>query len=400
MAAGAPRPFFILMRRHLPVRVDRRRITLVGETYMKRVAQSVLIVVWISGGPSIAAIIGVASQTGAKVLAGQRRPAPDISPEEKIKPLIVMLTAKFSDPDEEMFGAGIIFGLGIDRIYIATANHLVRKGQQEAQSLRVRFKRLPGEEIEAKLLKDAAPELDLAVLAVENLARLGKLPFGPFDQLGDPSSLKRGDSLYSVGNPRGRQWYLNVTPDKVAGKSGSEISFEAAFIEPGHSGGALLDERMEMVGMIKASNPPEGVAANIQSVLDTLKQWGYPVSLMRRQYSSKPMPSETTIAKAGAVFTTPEAAVETFLAAAATRDLDQLSQCFSDKAPGEWDGLRNKTAGKQELDQLAEFVQGARVGNAKVSPDGIAATVPVRFKARDEIINMIKTVNGWRIVDF
>jgi len=355
---------------------------------MKRVAQSVLIAVWIFGGPSIAAMIGVASQTGAKVLAGQRQPAPDISPEEKIKPLIVMLTAKFSDPDEERFGAGIIFGLGNDRIYIATANHLVRKGHQEAQSLRVRFKRLPVEEIEAKLLKDADPDLDLAVLAVANLARLGKLPFGPFDQLGDPSSLKRGDSLYSVGNPRGRQWYLNVTPDKVAGKSGSAISFESAFIEPGHSGGALLDERMEMVGMIKASNPPEGVAANIQSVLDTLKQWGYPVSLMRR------------IAKVRAIFTTPEAAIETFLAAAATRDLERLSQCFADNAPREWDRLRNKTAGKQELDQLAEFVQGALVGDAKLSPDGITATVPVRFRARNEIIKMINTVNGWRIVDF
>jgi Trypsin-like peptidase domain len=367
---------------------------------MKRVVQSVLMAVWIFGGPSIAAMIGVASQTGAKVLAGQRRPAPDISPEEKIKPLIVMLTAKFSDPDEERFGAGIIFGLGNDRIYIATANHLVRKGQQEAQSLRVRFKRLPGEEIEAKLLKDADPDLDLAVLAVANLARLGKLPFGPFDQLGDPSSLKRGDSLYSVGNPRGRQWYLNVTPDKVAGKSGSAISFESAFIEPGHSGGALLDERMEMVGMIKASNPPEGVAANIQSVLDTLKQWGYPVSLMRRQNSLNPLPNETTIAKARAGFTTPEAAIETFLAAAAARDLDRLSQCFSDKAPGEWDGLRNKTAGKKELDQLADFVQGAIVGNANLSRDGVTAIVPVRFRARDETIKMINTVNGWRIVDF
>src|SRR5215510_4071203 len=182
-----------------------------------RMIRFALKAVWIIGGMSLAAF-DVASQTGAEVLAGQRQPAPDISPEEKIKPLIVMLTAKFSDPDEERFGAGIIFGLGNDRIYIATANHLVRKGQQEAQRLRVRFKRLPGEEIEAKLLKDADPDLDLAVLAVANLARLGKLPFGPFDQLGDPSFLKRGDSLYSVGNPRGRQWYLNVTPDKVAGK--------------------------------------------------------------------------------------------------------------------------------------------------------------------------------------
>jgi len=354
--------------------------------------------VWIIGGMSLAAF-DVASQTGAEVLAGQRQPAPDISPEEKVKPLIVMLTAKFSDPDEERFGAGIIFGLGTDRIYIATANHLVRKGQQEAQSLRVRFKRLPGEEIEAKLLKDADPDLDLAVLAVANLARLGKLPFGPFDQLGDPSSLKRGDSLYSVGNPRGRQWYLNVTPDKVAGKSGSAISFESAFIEPGHSGGALLDERMEMVGMIKASNPPEGVAANIQSVLDTLKQWGYPVSLRRRQ-SLTPPPIAPPIVKANAVFTTPEASIETFLAAAAAGDLDRLSQCFSDKAPGEWDGLRNKTAGKRELDQLAEFVQGAIVGNANLSRDGVTATVPVRFRARDETIKMINTPNGWRIVDF
>jgi hypothetical protein len=346
---------------------------------------------------SIAAI-GVASQSGGKkVPSSQSVQEPSISPEEKIKPLIVMITAKFMDPDEERFGAGIIFGLGNDRVYIATANHVVRKGPQEAQSLRVRFKWLPGEAIEARLLEHSESNLDLAVLAV--VGRLGMdFKSMPFNQLGDTNSLKRGDAVYSIGYPRGQPWRANVTPDKVSSRSGPTISFESAFIGKGHSGGALLNERWELVGMITADEPPDGVAVNIQSVLDALSQWDYPVSLNRRgRLASAPNPASTEKLKAD--FSTPRAAIETFFAAAAARDLDMLSQCFADNAPGEFDGLRKKTAGKNDLDQFAEFVQGAIITNV-VMENGTTATVAVRFRSRDERIQLTKTVNGWRVVDF
>ncbi|MEE8587464.1 MAG: SUMF1/EgtB/PvdO family nonheme iron enzyme [Acidobacteriota bacterium] len=65
------------------------------------------------------------------------------------------------------FGAGIIFAHTRNRLYLATANHVVRKGLKDAQDLRLRFLSLPGEPVEAKLLEDRDADLDLAVLALD-----------------------------------------------------------------------------------------------------------------------------------------------------------------------------------------------------------------------------------------
>jgi hypothetical protein len=86
---------------------------------------------------------------------------------------------------------------------------------------------------------------------------------------------------------------MNVTPDKVADKIGDTISFESGFIGPGHSGGALLNERWEVVGMIKADEPPDGVAVNIRSILETLSRWGYTVKLRRSETAPPKVPTET-----------------------------------------------------------------------------------------------------------
>ena len=99
-------------------------------------------------------------------------------------------------------------------------------------------------------------------------------------------------------------------------------------------------------------------------------------------------------------FSTPASAVETFIAAGVARDLDLLSQVFSSDAPAEFDFLRNKTASNEELDGLAAFVEGAEITGVRISNDQTAAVVAVKFRSRDEEISLIKTVDGWKIVDF
>jgi S1-C subfamily serine protease len=86
--------------------------------------------------------------------------------------------------DKESFGAGIIFGYTASRIYIATANHVVRQGIDEAKNVRAQFRWLPGESIDAKLLEHVDSNLDLAVLVVTDRVETD-LKSLPFDQLGD-----------------------------------------------------------------------------------------------------------------------------------------------------------------------------------------------------------------------
>ncbi|HSE15694.1 MAG TPA: serine protease [Pyrinomonadaceae bacterium] len=216
--------------------------------------------------------------TSAVALRHPQEPTERAPSDEEIKPLIVMIKSRIGGT--ESIGAGIIFSASGNRIYIATANHLVRQGTEETQDVRVELKWLPGEFVQAKLLETADKNLDLAVLSV--VGEIGSRSL-PFDQLGDPTTLNRGDAVYSIGNPRGHKWSVNVAPDRISGKSGDEISYESVFIGPGHSGGGLLNQARELVGMIKADEPPDGVAVNIRSVLDVLRRWGYPIKLRQKQ---------------------------------------------------------------------------------------------------------------------
>jgi hypothetical protein len=97
-------------------------------------------------------------------------------------------------------------------------------------------------------------------------------------------------------------------------------------------------------------------------------------------------------------FSTPKAAVQTFIKAGSNRDKELLSQCFDSGGPGEFRRYREKTASQKDLDGLAEFVQGAEVGEASESGD--SAMVKVKFKQRDEEIKMKRTDGKWRILDF
>ena len=98
-------------------------------------------------------------------------------------------------------------------------------------------------------------------------------------------------------------------------------------------------------------------------------------------------------------FDSPEATIKTLIAAAIARDLDLLSQCFSGEAPGEFGAIVNKTASDEELDSFAEFFTGAKItGSQTVEED--KAVVDVKLTSRDEKISLVKTADGWKVLDF
>lgn len=97
-------------------------------------------------------------------------------------------------------------------------------------------------------------------------------------------------------------------------------------------------------------------------------------------------------------FSTPKAALETFFRAGASKDAELLSQCFDPSSPGEFRAYREKTATAKQMDQMAEFVQGAEFLSAEERDD--LALAQVKFKERDEKIKMKRTDGKWRIVDF
>ncbi|MHA4808844.1 ankyrin repeat domain-containing protein [Flavitalea flava] len=195
--------------------------------------------------------------------------------------LIVMLKVDYKEGTPEV-GAGFIFGHDKDRLFIATANHVVQKGAMLPVDIWVTLKTMPGgKPVKATLLKNGKVEnLDLAVLSIENLAQQGiNVCAFPYDRLGVTDELKRGDTVFPVGNPNGDSWAEPVEPDRVSQVSEKEIVFQSALISGGNSGGPLIDARASLVGMTTADQPPFGRAINMNLILSRVQKWGYPVQL-------------------------------------------------------------------------------------------------------------------------
>ena len=181
-------------------------------------------------------------------------------------------------------GAGVIFGRDANRFYIVTANHVVRRGGRDAQRVRVLLNGLPDQWLHADLTPHADPSppgLDLAVLAVPGLKQHGlNLCILPLDRRGRPDALKRGAAIYPLGYPQGSvRWGMPVTPQRVAQVADQEIQFESSVTVAGDSGGALISQRGEVFGLIRSYDTPFAIATRIDTILDVLRRWNYPVEL-------------------------------------------------------------------------------------------------------------------------
>lgn len=195
--------------------------------------------------------------------------------------LIVMLKVDYKEGTPEV-GAGFIFGHDKDRLYIATANHVVQKEALLPVDIWVTLKTMPGgKPVKATLLKNAKEEgLDLSVLSIENLAQQGINACAfPYDRLGVTDELKRGDTVFPVGNPNGDSWAEPVEPDRVSQIGEKEIVFQSALISGGNSGGPLINAKASLVGMTTADQPPFGRAINMGLIVSQVQKWGYPVQL-------------------------------------------------------------------------------------------------------------------------
>ena len=205
---------------------------------------------------------------------------------EQTVQLIVMVTVDF-DGESSGVGAGIVFANGKDRLFIATASHVIQKGSFPARNIFVRFKSAPDKLIKAIILKqiNTGESLDLAVLSVENLAMQGINACAfPFDRLRRQDNMERKDEVIPIGNPNGRSWAVPVEPDKISEITDTEIIFQSSNIKSGHSGGALIDLKANLIGMVTADEAPLGHAMTIEALLKQLKQWKYPVLLSNTNF--------------------------------------------------------------------------------------------------------------------
>jgi S1-C subfamily serine protease len=160
---------------------------------------------------------------------------------ERVRPAVVSIRAK--GPEGQEYGAGIVVA---EEGLVLTALHVVR----QASSLHVRT--AGGSEHVATVHATDGPA-DLALLRIE-----AEGATFPVAQLGDDARMLPGESVLVVGNPFGLGGTVTrgilsatgrrgVVPDNVV----PLLQTDAA-INPGSSGGALVNLRGEVIGLVNA----------------------------------------------------------------------------------------------------------------------------------------------------
>lgn len=169
---------------------------------------------------------------------------------QAIRPSLVYIRARLPDTAEGETDVGIGSGVIVsDAGDILTALHVVA----DATSIEVTF--ADGTEAIAQIVA-SQPEIDIAVLATD------KLPSEVVPAiLGNPGAMNVGDEAYAVGNPFGI--YGSMTSGVISGvertftdsrtkrKMEGLIQFDAA-VNPGNSGGPLLNRAGQVVGIVTA----------------------------------------------------------------------------------------------------------------------------------------------------
>ncbi|HBL26211.1 MAG TPA: hypothetical protein DD490_05180 [Acidobacteria bacterium] len=213
----------------------------------------------------------------ALVVAAAAAHATDRPGEAEAKKLVAMVRGQLAG--HPTVGAAVVVGLSEGRLYLVTADHVVREKGEAATDLQIELKTLPGERLMAEVLPDQDRDLDLAVLLVRDVTRHAIVVDGfPFDQLGDPEALERGAYVFSIGQSKGSRWWVNVAPDQVAGRSGNHVEFESPLVDKGQSGGGLFDADWRLVGLVLGGQGVNVKAVLINSVLGFLRRHGYPVA--------------------------------------------------------------------------------------------------------------------------
>jgi S1-C subfamily serine protease/regulator of sirC expression with transglutaminase-like and TPR domain len=172
----------------------------------------------------------------ASIVDPENRPTPSVEElARKLRPSVVVVSHFGRDGKEEGIGAGFIIS---SNGLVATSLHVVG----EARPITVRL--ASGREYEVSEVRAWDRNLDLAILRIE-AAGLQPLPLGDSDQL------KQGSPVVAMGNPLGMEHSV------VQGVVSARREFEniqmiqlAIPIEPGNSGGPLVDMQGRVHGLL------------------------------------------------------------------------------------------------------------------------------------------------------
>ncbi len=165
---------------------------------------------------------------------------------EKINPAIVLVEAQLLDGISSGTGC-IINKKGI----ILTSSHVV------AKSSYIEVTTINGEVYKAEVINNNTTNEDLALLKITP-----KKPLPAVIKLGDSSMVKVGQKVLAIGNPFGFNGTLTTGIVSRIDYERNKIQTDAA-INPGSSGGPILNANGEVIGISQSIFNPDNNKSNI-----------------------------------------------------------------------------------------------------------------------------------------
>lgn len=179
-------------------------------------------------------------------------------------------------------GAGIVVAAAQDTVYVLTALHVIFNielddaSTLEQSRIEVSFFTAPQLPFPGRLFPAFDEDLDLAVVAV-NVQGVSGIDFQPKLRLADAAKVRELEQIVALGHPSANNWQLS------AGNLGKIESLQVLFsgdaVYPGNSGGALLDNNLNLLGVVTRRSAETGYAVRISVALDKLSEWHVPVQL-------------------------------------------------------------------------------------------------------------------------
>lgn len=171
-------------------------------------------------------------------------------------------------------GAGLVVGRGAESLVVLTAAHVLGPPGDETRGLRARLQGFANRELTRVSLLQIDRRLDLAALRIDGLKAADIDPCAvPVITLKADLPVQREHAVFAVGNPAGVAWTVPATPDRVSEVGARELRFQSTVIDIGHSGGALFNVFGDLVGMIRADQPPYGVALRVGVLAKAAADW-------------------------------------------------------------------------------------------------------------------------------
>ncbi|MBO6273532.1 trypsin-like peptidase domain-containing protein [bacterium] len=164
---------------------------------------------------------------------------------EKINPAIVAIDAKIINGTSS--GSGCIIN---SKGMILTSSHVISNSDD------ITVTTSSGETYKAKVIKKLGSDNDLTILKIENKHPLKTIT------MGNSSEIKVGQKVLAIGNPFGFKGTLTQGIVSRIDRKRNKIQTDAA-INPGSSGGPLLNTSGEVIGINQAIYNPDNNTSNI-----------------------------------------------------------------------------------------------------------------------------------------